>query len=63
MKIVCAHCERDGNPNVIAEKPPLDDPTITHGICPRHLQLLQEEIATWQATKNPVSSNPGQPAV
>jgi hypothetical protein len=37
MKIVCAWCERDGVPAFLGEREPADDPTITHGICPRHL--------------------------
>ena len=63
MKVVCAYCEREGRLSAIAEKPPFDDPRLTHGICPRHLRLLREEIAAWQATRNPASSNPGLPAV
>ena len=37
MKIVCAWCERDGLPAFLGEREPLDDPSITHGICPRHM--------------------------
>ena len=40
MKIVCAWCERDGVPAVMGEREPLDDPGVTHGICPRHMTLV-----------------------
>ncbi len=40
MKVVCAWCERDGVPSFMGEREPLDDPSITHGICPRHLTQL-----------------------
>ncbi len=63
MKVVCAYCERDGRPSVIAEKPPYDNPALTHGICPHHLRLLREEIAAWQATRDPAAANPGRPEV
>ena len=44
MKVMCAYCERDGVPALIGEKEPRDNPMITHGICPRHRQELQQEI-------------------
>ena len=40
MRIVCAWCERDGVPAFMGEREPLDDPSTTHGICPRHLTLM-----------------------
>src|SRR2546428_4611425 len=40
MRVVCAWCERDGVPAFMGEREPLDDPSITHGICPRHLTLV-----------------------
>ena len=40
MKVVCAWCERDGVPAFMGEREPLDDPNITHGICPQHLTRL-----------------------
>ena len=40
MKVVCAWCERDGIPAFMGEREPLDDPSTTHGICPRHLTLM-----------------------
>jgi len=40
MRVVCAWCERDRVPAFMGEREPLDDPSITHGICPRHLTLV-----------------------
>ena len=40
MRIACAWCEHDRVPAFMGEREPLDDPTITHGICPRHLTQL-----------------------
>lgn len=33
---VCAWCEAEGRPAVMGEKEPLEDKSLTHGICPRH---------------------------
>ena len=35
-----AWSERDGIPAFMGEREPLDDPSTTHGICPRHLTLM-----------------------
>lgn len=40
MKVVCAWCERDGAPSFMGEREPLEDLSLTHGICPRHLTLM-----------------------
>ncbi len=40
MRVVCAWCERDGAPAFMGERDPLEDPSVTHGICPRHLTLV-----------------------
>jgi hypothetical protein len=40
MKVICASCRVEGRPGNLGEKPPLDDPTETHGYCPRHAALL-----------------------
>lgn len=42
MRVRCAWCRDEGKPGVIGEKPPLDDPTETHGICRRHQRELLE---------------------
>ncbi len=44
MKVMCAHCAKEGKPALIRETEPLDDPMITHGICAEHRRLLYQEI-------------------
>jgi hypothetical protein len=51
MKLICAWCRAEGRPGLLGEKPPLDDPTETHGICRRHREELLESL--------PSSSFPG----
>lgn len=38
MKVICAWCERDGQPAVLGERSPLVDERPTHGICGLHLE-------------------------
>jgi hypothetical protein len=45
MKVMCAHCAKEGKPALIREKEPREDPTITHGICNDHGRQLFHEIA------------------
>jgi len=40
MKVVCASCRAEGRSGDLGEKAPLDDPSETHGYCPRHAALL-----------------------
>ena len=40
MKVVCASCRAEGRSGDLGEKAPFDDPTETHGYCPRHAALL-----------------------
>ena len=40
MKVICASCRVEGRPGDLGEKAPFDDPTETHGYCPRHAALL-----------------------
>ena len=40
MKIVCASCRAEGRSGDLGEKAPFDDPSETHGYCPRHAALL-----------------------
>ena len=40
MKVICASCRVEGRSGDLGEKAPLDDPTETHGYCPRHAALL-----------------------
>ena len=44
MKVVCADCAKEGKPALIREKEPLDDPTITHGMCADHCRQLYQEM-------------------
>jgi len=44
MKIVCSWCRQEGLPGLVGEKPPLDDPEETHGICRRHARALLEAL-------------------
>jgi hypothetical protein len=44
MKVMCAHCAKEGKPALIREKEPLDDPMITNGICAEHRRRLYQEI-------------------
>ncbi|PYN80576.1 MAG: hypothetical protein DMD96_13750 [Candidatus Rokuibacteriota bacterium] len=36
MKVTCAWCQDEGEPAILGERAPLDDPAETHGICRRH---------------------------
>lgn len=49
MKLLCAWCEKANEPALIAEVPPLDDPTPTHGMCPRHRAEAEKEIEALRA--------------
>jgi len=40
MKVVCASCRVEGKSGDLGEKPPLNDPSETHGYCGRHAALL-----------------------
>lgn len=40
MKVICASCRVEGRPGDLGEKAPFDDPSETHGYCPRHAALL-----------------------
>ncbi|HSD50479.1 MAG TPA: PilZ domain-containing protein [Candidatus Methylomirabilis sp.] len=44
MKVICMYCVKAGEPALIREKEPLDDPRITHGICHRHLVQLHKDM-------------------
>jgi hypothetical protein len=51
MKLICSWCRAEGRSGLLGEKPPLDDPTETHGICRHHRNELLESL--------PSSSFPG----
>ncbi len=44
MRLLCAWCEKEGKPALIAEVEPKDDPTPTHGMCPQHRAEAEKEI-------------------
>lgn len=44
MKVICMYCLKAGEPPLIREKEPLDDPRITHGICLRHQVQLHKDM-------------------
>ena len=44
MIVVCAWCEAEGRPHVIAEREPLEDRTPTHTACAHHRAVLYEEL-------------------
>lgn len=44
MKLLCAWCEKEGKPALIAEVEPKDDPTPTHGMCPTHRAEAEKEL-------------------
>ena len=47
MKIVCSWCRKEGKPEFVGEKAPLDDARETHGICVVHRDQIQ---AHWWAS-------------
>jgi hypothetical protein len=44
MKVVCAWCLQEGKPGDLGEREPLEDPTVTHSICARHVDQLLEDL-------------------
>ena len=44
MQVVCAWCAHEGKPALLLHKPPLDDPSLSHGICTEHLDAVRSEI-------------------
>ena len=46
MKVICASCEREGKPSYLGEREPFDNPTTTHGICPRHREQALEALSS-----------------
>ena len=44
MQVVCAWCAQAGRPSVLSHKPPLDDTSLTHGICTEHLAAVRAEM-------------------
>ena len=44
MKIVCAWCEKEGIPSLLAVWPPDGDLRISHGICDTHATLYRKTL-------------------
>lgn len=44
MQVICAWCAHEGKAAVLTHKPPLEDTSITHGICTDHLSAMRSEI-------------------
>ena len=44
VKVICAWCHAEGRPGYLGEREPLDDPSITHGVCFRHRQQFLESL-------------------
>jgi len=44
VKVVCAWCERDGQPGDLGECEPYDNPATTHGLCSRHQEEALEAL-------------------
>ena len=44
MRVMCAWCQREGEPASLGERAPLDDPAETHGICRRHTLGLLDRL-------------------
>src|SRR5437870_10336243 len=50
MKAWCAWCQEEGKPGFLGERPPLDDPSDTHGICDHHRTMLLAALPQRPAT-------------
>jgi hypothetical protein len=49
MIVVCAWCEAEGRPPVLAEREPLEDRSATHTACAHHQEILYEELRRLKA--------------
>jgi len=48
MKLICAWCRKEGKPDLMGEKEPLEDQRETHGLCPEHRLQVEEELAAYR---------------
>ncbi|HEY7542819.1 MAG TPA: hypothetical protein VIF11_21960 [Methylomirabilota bacterium] len=46
MKVVCAWCEREGQPSYLGEREPSENRATTHGICLSHKEQSLEGLAS-----------------
>jgi len=44
VKVICAWCHAEGRPGYLGEREPLDDPSLTHGVCFRHREQFLESL-------------------
>jgi hypothetical protein len=44
MQVICAWCAHEGKAALVTHKPPLEDTSLTHGICNDHLSDMRSEI-------------------
>ncbi len=44
VKVICAWCRDEGRPGYLGEREPLDDPSLTHGVCFRHREQFLESL-------------------
>lgn len=59
MKVVCAWCRSEGREGLIGERPPLDDPRETSGVCWMHkLETLQRTRTSVTDRDAPVRDGP-----
>ena len=40
MRALCSWCQAEGSPAYLGEREPLENPTDTFGVCPRHLAAV-----------------------
>jgi len=52
MIVVCAWCEAEGRPKVLAEREPLEDRSPTHTACAQHRAVLYEELRRLDPPEN-----------
>lgn len=55
MKLVCAWCQKEGKPALLADKEPLDDPSESHGLCPDHRKQVEKELNRFKAEAETLS--------
>lgn len=48
MRLLCAWCEKERKPSLIAEVEPRKDPTPTHRMCPGYRRQVEEELVRHQ---------------
>ena len=54
MKVVCAWCENEGHPSLLAVWPPTDDCRVSHGICESHAASYRKSLSSGE--KAPITT-------